>query len=148
MPTRPTSNTTQTQQNTGDCPTVSGGALIHTHVDAARRMFVSLPSPPSLGLNTLLTSVVYETCTAGCRSFLWRGTGEPTFDDDGRCSCSCDGDTSWSDVNMLGHPSCVPVPAYVTFGLAGLFISVAGTFHAGFHLHRQVSSQVPGLRIP
>ena len=104
-----------------------------------------VPAPSSiLGLDTLSTPAVYETCTADCRTFLWRGTGSPIYDDDGLCSCICD-DDSWSGNNALGVPSCVPVAAHMTFGLLGLFFSVTGVFHAAFHLYRQVRSQTQVL---
>lgn len=35
--------------------------------------------------------------------------------------------------------------AHLIFGWVGLFVSVVSLFHAAFHLHRQVSSQVKGL---
>lgn len=111
------------------------------HTSAAGSMLISTPSPSALGLDPFSTFGGYEICTAGCRTFLWRGAGVPTYGDDGMCQCSCDGD-SWVDHNMLGLPSCVPVAAHMTFGLVGLFLSVTGTFHAAFHLHRQVRSQI------
>lgn len=127
-------------RSTSDALPPSSTGLSYTCPPRARCLLVPTPSPSSLGLDTLSNFPVYEICTAGCRSFLWRGTGVPLYNDDGLCRCSCDGD-SWSHINTLGHPSCVPVGAHMTFGLAGLFFSVIGTFHATFHLHRQVSSQ-------
>ena len=63
------------------------------------------------------------------------------YDGNGLCWYSCDGE-GWSDTNVLGRPSCVPVAAHLTFGSVGLCFSVAGLFHAAFHLHRQVSDQI------
>ena len=78
------------------------------------------------------------TCTEGCRTLLWEGTGMPEYDSDGSCSCDCD-DDRWSDHNALGHPSCVPVKAHLVFGWIGLVLSVAALFHAVYHLRRQVN---------
>jgi len=63
--------------------------------------------------------LIGDMCTQGCRTFLWRGTGVPEYDNEGRCSCSCE-DASWSDHNILGRPSCVPVKIQLTFGWSAL----------------------------
>lgn len=91
----------------------------------------------SLVLST--SSAAHSTCTADCRTFLWGGTGEPVYDSDELCRCSCDGDR-WSGANILGRPSCVPVAAHLTLGWLGLVFSVAGLCHGALHLHRQVNS--------
>ena len=96
------------------------------------------PSPSGLGLGSRqTTSVVHATCTADCRTLLWGGAGQPMYDEAGMCWCSCDGE-GWSDTNILGRPSCVPMAAHLTFGWVGLIFSVAGLVHATFHLRQQV----------
>ncbi|CAM9398021.1 unnamed protein product, partial [Pylaiella littoralis] len=49
----------------------------------------------------------------------------------------CD-DDGWSDLNILGRASCVPVQAHLVFGGAGLVFSVIGLCHAAYHFNRQV----------
>ncbi|CAM9667119.1 unnamed protein product [Ectocarpus fasciculatus] len=71
-----------------------------------------------------------------CSTFVWRGPGFPELDSDGTCSCVCDNDT-WSERNILGQPSCVPVVVHLVFGGVGLALSVAVLCHAAYHLHRQ-----------
>ena len=113
----------------------------------ATNMPDSMPSPPIRVLSFLgatSTSFVHTTCTADCRTFLWGGTGEPIYDADRLCWCSCDSD-KWSDVNILGHPSCVPMAAHLTYGWIGLVVSVAALLHAAFHLRRQVITHKQGL---
>lgn len=78
-------------------------------------------------------------CTGSCRTFLWGGSGVPDMDDEGGCWCDCE-DDSWSDLNVLGRPSCVPVKAHLAFGCVGLMLSVAALYHAVYHLRRQVSA--------
>ena len=113
----------------------------------ATNMPDSMPSPPIRVLSFLgatSTSFVHTTCTADCRTFLWGGTGEPIYDADRLCWCSCDSD-KWSDANILGHPSCVPMAAHLTYGWIGLVVSVAALLHAAFHLRRQVITHKQGL---
>lgn len=76
-------------------------------------------------------------CSQDCRTFLWGGTGVPSQDEEDTCFCVC-ADDSWSDLNILGGASCVPVKAHHIFGSVGLAISVAALGHAAYHLHRQV----------
>ena len=78
-------------------------------------------------------------CTQGCRTWLWGGEGDPTYDDgEGQCSCVCN-DERWSDHNLLGRASCVPVIAHAIFGWVGLVLSTAALCHVTYHLSRQVS---------
>lgn len=83
----------------------------------------------------------YLMCTQDCRTWLWGGKGDPTYDGEGQCACVCD-DERWSDHNLLGRASCVPVMAHVIFGWAGLALSLAGLCHASYHLNRQVRQPV------
>ncbi|CAN0501230.1 unnamed protein product, partial [Laminaria digitata] len=79
-------------------------------------------------------------CTQDCRTWLWRGTGSPMYRDGeggGQCFCVCD-DERWSDHNLLGRASCVPVIAHLTFGWIGLAVSAAALCQAAYQLHRQV----------
>lgn len=81
-------------------------------------------------------------CTQDCRTWLWGGGGNPTYDDGGgQCSCVCD-DERWSDHNLLGRASCVPVLAHAIFGWVGVALSAAALCHAAYHLHMQVSRRV------
>ena len=66
------------------------------------------------------------------------------YDEAGMCWCSCDGE-GWSDTNILGRPSCVPVAAHLTYGWVGLLLSVSCLFHAAYHLHRQVNTHGRGV---
>ncbi|CAM9155797.1 unnamed protein product [Ectocarpus sp. 13 AM-2016] len=76
-------------------------------------------------------------CTENiCSTFIWRGPGYPEHDTGGLCSCVCE-DGTWSNWNILGRASCVPVVVHTIFGGAGLTVSVAVLFHAIYHLHRQ-----------
>lgn len=79
-------------------------------------------------------------CTNGCRTFLWRGKGIPSHDEGDLCSCTCE-DDSWSDQNILGQASCVPVSAHLIYGGVGLVASMTALFHALYHLRRMVSSE-------
>lgn len=81
-------------------------------------------------------------CQQGCRTFIWGGMGVPTHDGDGGCICACEND-SWSNRNVLGLASCVPVKAHLLFGWFGLVISVATLSHAAYHFRRQVCSKYP-----
>lgn len=47
-------------------------------------------------------------------------------------------DDSWSDLNLLALPSCVPVKAHMIFGWVGVALSVATLCHAAYQLNRQV----------
>lgn len=76
-------------------------------------------------------------CRNECRTFLWKGDGQPTHSADGRCWCICE-DETWSDRNILGRAACVPHVAHTTFGWAGLVLSVCVLCHAVHHLRRQV----------
>lgn len=60
------------------------------------------------------------------------------YDEEGRCFCVCE-DDSWSDLNLLGRASCVPVKAHMIYGWVGLVLSVAALCHAAYQLHRQVT---------
>ena len=76
-------------------------------------------------------------CADDCRTFLWVGTGQPKHDTEGRCSCVCE-DEGWSDRNIFGSASCVPVRAHQTFGWVGLGVSVGLLCHSAYLLFRQV----------
>lgn len=81
-------------------------------------------------------------CVQDCRTFLWGGGGVPTHDDgSGECSCSCE-DDSWSDLNIVGRASCVPMMSHRMFGWVGLILSVATLVHALYNLVRQVSESI------
>jgi len=73
----------------------------------------------------------------------------PKVDDEGGCWCACGGD-GWSDLNVLGRPSCVPGKAHLAFGCVGLILSASALSHAAYHFHRQVShvnqSEIAELR--
>ncbi|CAN0110918.1 unnamed protein product [Pylaiella littoralis] len=85
-----------------------------------------------------------EMCVQDCRTFLWGGAGVPMHDAAGRCSCLCE-DDSWSDLNILGRASCVPVMTHRIFGWVGLVLSVAALSHAAYSLDRQVRYNAQGL---
>ncbi|CAM9175991.1 unnamed protein product, partial [Ectocarpus sp. 12 AP-2014] len=53
------------------------------------------------------------------------------------CFCVCE-DDSWSNLNILGLASCIPVKAYVIFGWVGLAFSMAALSHAAYHFQRQL----------
>lgn len=77
-------------------------------------------------------------CIQDCRTFFWRGAGYAAHDAGGNCFCVCE-DDGWSDINILGRASCVPVIAHQVFGWLGLILSTAALFHVVYHLLRQVS---------
>lgn len=85
-------------------------------------------------------------CQQGCRTFAWGGMGVPTHDGDGGCFCACESD-SWSNLNILGLPSCVPVKAHLLFGWFGLVISVVTLSHAAYHFRRQVCNRFDDKQI-
>ncbi len=89
-------------------------------------------------------SIGRPMCTQGCQTFLWGGKGAPSYEDRA-CVCVCESD-SWSDLNLLALPSCVPVKAHMTFGWVGVALSVATLCHAAYQLNRQVRGG-PGVRI-
>jgi len=81
-------------------------------------------------------------CIQDCQTFLWGGNGLPSYDDRGSylgCWCACE-DDSWSDLNLLALPSCVPVKAHMIFGWVGVALSVTTLCHAAYQLNRQVRS--------
>ncbi|CAM9291324.1 unnamed protein product, partial [Hapterophycus canaliculatus] len=75
----------------------------------------------------------------GCTSYLWGGTGVPSYDDAGSCSCSCE--ENWRRVNVIGHACCVPRTAHVVFTYAGLGFSLVQLIHAAYGLHQQRLSE-------
>lgn len=75
-------------------------------------------------------------CIKACQTFLSGGT-VPMIDGTGSCSCIC-GEKGWSEFNILGQASCVPIQAHVIFGALGLATSVASLSHAAYQLNRQV----------
>jgi len=82
-------------------------------------------------------------CTQGCQTFVWGGTGVPMHDEGGLCSCVCE-DNSWSDHDILGSASCVPVKAHLLYGCVGLATSLTALCHAMYHLRRLVSPNHTG----
>ena len=91
------------------------------------------------GLWLLFCSSPDDMCLGDCQTFLWGGEGVPTHNG-GQCSCVCQ-NSSWSNLNLLGRPSCVPVKAHQIFGWAGLAASVVSLAHVIYHLRRQVRWQ-------
>ena len=79
-------------------------------------------------------------CDQDCRTWLWGGTGHPDlgYNGEGRCSCICDNER-WSNHNILGRPSCVPVVAHMILGWGGLVLSMVALCHGAYQLKRQVS---------
>lgn len=60
----------------------------------------------------------------------------PTYSE-GKCSCLCD-NNSWSNLNLLGRASCVPVNAHQAFCGVAFAVSMASLLHVIYHLRRQV----------
>lgn len=81
-------------------------------------------------------------CVRGCKRFFVGGSGFPSTNDCGECSCDCGDEEGWAEYNILGRPSCVPTTAHLTFGAVGLLVSVVSLCHAVHQLNRQVIVQI------
>lgn len=86
----------------------------------------------------ILGEEVSMECIQGCQMFLSGGSGIPSTNERGECSCACGDEESWSEYNILGRASCVPKKAHLIYGALGLLATVASLCHAMHQFNRQV----------